>query len=279
MLRAYKAKRQVIKIGDISLEVAMLPDGSYRLSHTQATEVVDKNRNSMLRFCRSKYIQSFLGNHSQGYTVPEEVFLEGANRPINPVTIELACLFWQKCAAEGNPKARAVVVALLKHSLYELADEAFGVKHSREERSYDLTEDLSASGVARLEAMYQNLSAQQPYQQPLETSSERELQLKVRLAEIELEREKLQHELAANTFPIKELSKVGVPPWRVISQVQRSLGWSDANAAYKLICQLGYGVSSEHWFSVRIKGGVSVMSWTSIDTLSEAIEQFKLSPN
>lgn len=279
MSQTYKAQRQVIQIGDISLEVAMLPDGSYRLSHTQATEVVDKNRNSMSRFCRSKYLQSFLDNTSQSYTVTEEVFLEGANRPIIPINFEVACLFWHKCAAEGNPKARAIVVALLKHSLYELADEAFGVKHSREERSYDLTDDLSPTGVARLEAIYQNLSTPESAQQSLETSSERELQLKVRLAEIELEREKLQRELAANTFPIKELSKVGVPPWRVISQVQRSLGWSDANAAYKLICQLGYGVSSEHWFSVRIKGGVSVMSWTSIDALSEAIEQFKSSPN
>ncbi len=111
----------------------------------------------------------------------------------------------------------------------------FGVKHSREERSYDLTDDLSPTGVARLEAIYQNLSTPESAQQSLETSSERELQLQVRLAEIELEREKLQHDLAGNTLPIKERSSVGVPPWRVISQVQRSLGWSDANAAYKLI--------------------------------------------
>lgn len=279
MARTYKAQRQIIQIGDISLEVAMLPDESYRLSHVQATEVVDKNRNSMLRFCRSKYLQSFLGNTSQSYTVPEEVFLEGANRPIIPITFELACLFWQKCAAEGNPKARAIVVALLKHSLYTLADEAFGVRSSPEERSYHLTEDLSPKGVARLEAIYHNLSAPESTQQPIETSSEKELQLKDRLAELEVEHEKLQSQLAANTFPIKELSKVGVPPWRVISQVQRSLGWSDASATYKLICQLGYGVSSEHWFSVRIKGGVSVMSWTSIDSLTQAVERFKLSQN
>jgi hypothetical protein len=115
MSQTYKAQRQVIQIGDISLEVAMLPDGSYRLSHTQATEVVDKNRNSMSRFYRSKYLQSFLDNTSQSYTVPEEVFLEGANRPIIPINFEVACLFGHKCAAEGNPKAKAIVVALLKH--------------------------------------------------------------------------------------------------------------------------------------------------------------------
>lgn len=127
--------------------------------------------------------------------------------------------------------------------------------------------------------LYQNLSIPKSTPQPIETSNEQELQLKVRLAELEVEHEKLQSQLAANTFPIKELSKVGVPPWRVISQVQRSLGWSDSNATYKLICQLGYGVSSDHWFSVRIKGGVSVMSWTSIDPLTQAVEWFKLSQN
>lgn len=278
MAGTYKAQRQIIQIGDISLEVAMLPDGSYRLSHSQATEIVDKNRNSMLRFCRSKYLQSFLGNTSGSYTVPEEIFLEGANRPIIPITFELACLFWQKCAAEGNPKARAIVVALLKDSLYTLADEAFGVKSSKEERSHHLTEDVSPKGVARLEAIYQNLSTPESAPQAIETSSFRELQLKVRLAEVELEREKLQHEIG-NSFALKNLSKAGVPPWRVISQVQRSMGWSHASAAYKLICQLGYGVESDHWFSVRIGGGISVMSWSSIDSLIQAVEQFKSSQN
>ena len=37
--QTYKAERCTIYIGDIALEVAMQPDGSYRLSQTQATEV------------------------------------------------------------------------------------------------------------------------------------------------------------------------------------------------------------------------------------------------
>lgn len=278
MLRAYKAKRQVIQIGNISLEVAMLPDGSYRLNHTQATEVVDKNRDSMSRFRRSKYIRSILGNTCQDYTVPEEVFLEGANRPIIPVTIELACLFWQKCAAEGNPKARAIVVALLKHSLYELADEAFGVKRSQGKRC-PLTDDVSDASVARLEAIYQNLSAPESSPQPSETSSERELRLKIRLAQVELDCEKLRHELVANSFPAEDINKLGIAPWQLIYQVQKSLGWSDAEATYQLLRQLGYGFDSNHWFSIHISGKLSVMSWASADSLSKAIEQFKRNQN
>lgn len=278
MLRAYKAKRQMIQIGDISLEVAMLPDGSYRLNHAQATEVVDKNRDSMSRFRRSKYIRALLGDTSQGYTVPEEVFLEGVNRLINPVTIELACLFWQKCALEGNLKARTIVVALVKHSLYELADEAFGVKRSEGERCR-LTDDVSASSVARLEAIYQNLSAPELSQQAIAPSSEQELQLKIQLAQIELERERLRHEDAANSFAIENIDKVGIPPWQVIYRVQKSLGWSDAEATCKLLYQLGYGFNSDHWFNIPIVGNLSVMSWSSVDSLFKAIEQFKSSQN
>ena len=48
MSTVYKAQRRTIYIGDLPLEVAMLPDGSYRLSQTQATEIVEKQRNSML---------------------------------------------------------------------------------------------------------------------------------------------------------------------------------------------------------------------------------------
>ena len=279
MLRVYKAKRQVIQIGDISLEVAMLPDGSYRLSHTQVTGVVDKNHDSMSRFRRSKYIRALLGNISQGYTVPEEVFFEDANRPIIPVTIELACLFWQKCAAEGNPKARTIVVALIKHSLYTLASVAFKVEHENHERSHHLTDDISALGVARLEAIYQNLSAPESFPQPLETSNERELKLKIRLAILELEREKLRHEDAAKSFPVEDIEKVGIPPWEVILQIQKSLGWSDAEATYRLLEQLGYGFNSDHWFSIGILGNLPLMSWASVDSLSKAIGQFKSSQN
>lgn len=274
MSQAYKAQRQVIQVGDICLEVAMLPDGSYVLSQTEVAAVVDKSESSVRSFRRSKRLKSLPGIESQFATLR----VEGVNKPIAPVSLELAALYWHKCASMGNQKAQALTIALVKHSLYDFADEAFGIERSKQEHSDNLTEDLSPKGIARLEAIYQNLSTPESTPQPIETSSFRELQLKIRLAEVELEREKLQHEIG-NSFALKDLSKVGVPPWRVISQVQRSLGWSHASAAYKLICQLGYGVESDHWFSVRIGGGISVMSWSSIESLIQAIEQFKSSKN
>jgi len=88
-----KAQRQTIYIGNIPLEVAMLPDGSYHLSQTQVTEAIEKERNSMLRFYRSKYAKSFLGEDFQCYSLSKEILIEGASRPISPVTFELACQY------------------------------------------------------------------------------------------------------------------------------------------------------------------------------------------
>lgn len=210
--QTHKAQRCTIELGDISLEVAMLPDGTYRMSYVQASEVVDKSRNSMLRFCRSNYLKSLLGEDFECYTPGGEISIEGANRPITPITFELACLYWQKCAAEGNIKARALVIALLKRSLYDLADAAFGIPRHDHERASLLAEDLSDAGVARIEVTSQSLAEQQLSLGQPETFIERELKLKIQLAELELERDRLQHRRDKNPFPAKEINKIGVAP-------------------------------------------------------------------
>lgn len=274
MEKVYKAQRRTIYIGDIPLEVAMLPDGSYRLSQTQATEVIEKDRNSMLRFYRSKYVKSFLGADFQCYSFSEEILIEGATRPISPVSFEVACLYWQKCAAEGNTKARALVVALVKQSLYDRADTAFGVKRHQLERDRALAEDLSDVGVARIEAMYQTLETELPSVQP-ETQTERELKLKIQLAELELEREKLQHNSLSNPFPATDINKVGASPWQVIPWMQKTLGWSNSADASRLLYQLGYGYKSQHWFKLKILGELWVMPPSSFDSLKVAVERFK----
>lgn len=273
--QTHKAQRCTVQLGDISLEVAMLPDGSYRLSYVQASEVVDKNRNSVLRFCRSKYLKSLLGEDFEGYTPSDGISIEGANRPITPITFELACLYWQKCAAEGNIKARALVIALLKRSLYDLADAAFGIPHHNQERDRLLAEDLSDAGVARIEVASQSLAQQQLSSRQPETLTERELKLKIQLAELDLERERLQHRQDKNPFPAKDIDKIGVAPWQVTSWAQKTLGWSDASATNQLLRQLGYGLKSKHWLTVKIIGDLWVMPHSSFNSLVEVVEKFK----
>jgi len=250
----FKAQRRTIYIGDISLEVAMLPDSTYRLSYTQATEVVDKDHNSMVRFCQSKYLKTLLGEDFQRYSFSSSVFIEGAPRPITPVTFDVACLYWQKCAAQGNPKARALVVALLKRSLYELADEAFGMRRSSQERSSQMMSDLSEEGQARIEAVRQILE-RQANTQP-ETSTERELKLKIQLRELDLEVERLRQkterycllpdETGACTIP-------GITSKAVLEDVKRILNTNDNEEAIRGIYKMGFSSRSGVWLKVEVR--------------------------
>ncbi|PSB58911.1 hypothetical protein C7B79_29360, partial [Chroococcidiopsis cubana CCALA 043] len=250
MSKVYKAQRRVVQIGDIPLEVAMLPDGSYCLSQMQVSAVIEKPEISIRRFRQTKRLEALLGKASQFDTLT----VEGANKPIVPVTPELAGLYWYKCAAQGNKKAQALVIALLKCSLYDIADRAFGIERRSQQRDRFLTDDLSDTGIARIEALRQNLVEQQPLEHELETQTERELKLKIQLVQLELERQKLELEKNRNPFPATEINKVGASPWQVIPWMQKTLGWANSADASRLLYQLGYGYRTEHWFKLRILG-------------------------
>lgn len=273
----YKAQRRTIQIGDIPLEVAMLPDGGYRLSQIEVTGAIEKHHSSFAQFSRSKSLKDLLGNDPGVRNSVLSVDVEGSNIPIASISVEAAFVYWFKWAEKGNAKAKALVIALAKRSIYELADEAFGVNGTLQERDRELAEDLSDQGVARIEAMQQRLNhlfSPQP-----ETQTERELQLKIRLAELELELERQRHELGSNNFPAKDIDKIGAAPWKVIPSAQKILGCADANATFHLLQELGYGFDSQHWFKVRVVGELWVLPWTTFDALTKAVKQFKSEQN
>ena len=250
----FKAQRRTINLGDISLEVAMLPDSTYRLSYAQATEAVEKDRSSMLRFCQSKYLKTLLGEDFQCCSREDEVFIEGAPRAITPVTFDVACLYWQRCATQGNVKARALVVALLKRSLYELADEAFGVERSGVERSSQLKEDLSSEGQARIEAIRQTLEWQVNTQP--ETATERELKLLIRVRELELELERLKRKVQRTCLlPDKDGKNTipGIIGSAVLEDVKQILNTSDDEVAIESIYRLGFNPQNDAWCRVKIE--------------------------
>ena len=112
MQQTYKAKRCTIHIGNTPLEVAMLSDGNYCLSQTEVSTVVEKPESSIRSFRQSKRAKALLQEDLQFATLA----IVGASKPIAPVTLELAALNWYKYAIEGNKKAQALVIALLKRS-------------------------------------------------------------------------------------------------------------------------------------------------------------------
>ncbi len=268
--QVYKAQRRTIQIGDIPLEVAMLPNGDYVLSQSQVTAVVDKSGVSIRRFLHSRWVESLLGLRSELDTLA----IEGSNKPIAPVSPEIAALYWHKCAVGGNKKAQALVIALVKRSVYDLADAEFGVNQVKPERDRMLANDLSDEGTARIEVLQQSLE-HQVFTSASGLQSEQELRLKIRLAELEVEREKLRHSQDENYFQAKDINKIGAPPWKVIPWTQRTLGWSDDVAACRLLRRLGYGFKSEPWFQVRVVGDLWILPWPSFDALCKAVERFK----
>ena len=259
-----KAQRRTIHIGDTRMEVAMLPNGSYVFSQSEVTEVVDKPEISIRRFSGSKWLKSMPELHSEFDTLS----IEGSNRPIAPISPEVAALYWQKCAAQGNEKAQALVIALVKRSLYDIADEAFGFQRSSQERHRLLREDLSKDGKARIEATRQSLE-RQTFTEP-ETWSERELKLKIRLREIDLEVERLRNKTdrycllpdktGANTIP-------GITSDAVLEDVKRILKTKDNEEVIEYIYRMGFSPKSGVWSSVKVESWLFGMPKTKYNKL------------
>lgn len=131
-----KATRSVVAIGELEIEGFQMPDGSYRMSQTQAAEVVGKDEINARRFLDSKGIKVLLG---KGYT-PDTVEVEAAGQVrgqtrINALPLEVVTAFWVWQCSRGNKQAIALVMALATEALDRRFDAAFGV--TRSEAEYD----------------------------------------------------------------------------------------------------------------------------------------------
>ncbi len=91
-----KATRATVMIGSIAVEGFMLPDGSYRMSQTQAAETVGLKVQNVSDFLRSKALKSLMG---EGYTPqifeidPESEQSRGQSR-IRALPLEVVSAYW-----------------------------------------------------------------------------------------------------------------------------------------------------------------------------------------
>ncbi len=122
----YIAPCRTIYVGDLPLDVAMLPDGEYCLSQTQVAEVIDKSPESLIQFMNSDY---FKASWSKVCKLLElsEVYLEGADQPIKPVSIDVASSYWSKWAVAGNKKAQSLTFILMQDGLRGISTFDFDV--------------------------------------------------------------------------------------------------------------------------------------------------------
>ena len=134
----------------------MLPDGSYRMSLTQAAESVSKPARSTFDFLRSKAFKRLLSEAGSTFdflpedtaaaiatdTYTAEQFLvdlgiegnQGQTR-IRGVPLEIVILYWHWESFRGNKQAFFLVVGLAIETLERRFDAAFGITRTEEERN------------------------------------------------------------------------------------------------------------------------------------------------
>ena len=144
-----KARRATIVLGDISLDVFQLPDGSYRMSQTQVAEAVGLDESYTRRFLSSKWLKA-LPDKDRSSGDFQEIEYEGRGKPIKAIPLETAALFWVYQVWQKNRQAIALVVACIRETLTRRADTAFGVARSEAEYEAATTELMQLLGrVAR----------------------------------------------------------------------------------------------------------------------------------
>ncbi|MGB0560184.1 MAG: hypothetical protein ACPGVO_00055 [Spirulinaceae cyanobacterium] len=132
-----KAKRAQIQLGSRTLEGYMLPDGSYRLSQTQAAECISKPESSARRFLGSKGIKTLLGKEYTAVTLEVESDYRGQTR-FNALPLNVVTAYWVWECSKGNKEAMALVMAIAPETLERRFDAAFGVERSESERNQRL---------------------------------------------------------------------------------------------------------------------------------------------
>lgn len=154
-----KAKRAPVAIGQLSVDGFQMPDGSYRMSQTQAAESVGLSERNAREFLQSKSFKALMG---EGYTPaisdvevePDPDQTRGQTR-IRGLELEAVSAYWLWQAYKGNKAALALCIALMTETLERRFDAAFGVERSESDRNSLLTQrlqqteaDLAALGEA-----------------------------------------------------------------------------------------------------------------------------------
>ena len=107
MTDSIKATRASVQLGGRAIDGFMLPDGSYRMSQTQAAECVGKPEINARRFLDSRAVKALLG---QGYT-PDSIEIESSEDRLrgqsrfNALPLEVVTAYWLNQSTQGNQQA------------------------------------------------------------------------------------------------------------------------------------------------------------------------------
>lgn len=124
----------------------MMPDGTYRMSQTQAAECIGLRAQNASRFFQSKAFKALRGNESTDHGF-DQIEVESSQQTtggtrINAVPLDVVMLFWLYQCSRGNKPALSLLAALATETLERRFDEAFGVERSDEEYNQRLADRL-----------------------------------------------------------------------------------------------------------------------------------------
>jgi len=146
---AQKAKRGLIYLGQIPLDVYQMPDGQYELYTTSIEEAVQKyNRNHLRSWLATKSAEAL---ECQGFDLRKisEVEVEGSNFPIKPVPIRVAIAYWKYEYKRGNQLAGALLTACAEESIERRADAVFNATRTEEERQQQFSSNFTPEAIAQ----------------------------------------------------------------------------------------------------------------------------------
>jgi hypothetical protein len=138
-MSASKAARAEIRIGHLIVDGFQLPDGSYRMSLSQAAEAIGLSARNAFDFLQSKAFKSLTGD---GYTV-SIVEIEASQTRFRALPLEAVSVYWAWQSFRGNKTALALTVSLTTESLERRFDSAFGISVSELDYQQRLADRVS----------------------------------------------------------------------------------------------------------------------------------------
>ena len=152
MSESIKATRATVAIGALTVDAFMLPDGSYRMSQTQAADLVGLSERNAREFLDSKTFERLAG---EGYTPAifdiDSEQSRGQSR-FRGLPLEVVVIYWVYQCYRGNKQAFSLLIALATESLERRFDDVFGVVRTEQERN-----DTTTAKIKALESDLANL--------------------------------------------------------------------------------------------------------------------------
>ena len=111
-----KLPSATIYLENTLVDYRMLPNGDYCLSQAQVAQIIDEVPASITQFLDSEDFKVKWASRCKIFDICE-VYLEGSNKSIIPVSINVASCYWQNCAVRGNEKANKLILTLMINTL------------------------------------------------------------------------------------------------------------------------------------------------------------------